>query len=73
MRRENFQQGRVQGPSVNDHRGGDAAFGRLNAGFHLRDHTAGQGTVGHAVMRIAGGHFLDQLTVLVEDAFDIGQ
>ena len=51
----------------------DALLERVDAGFDLRDHAAGNGAVGDQLARILHRQFRNQLLRLVEHAGNVGQ
>src|SRR5438477_624927 len=65
---EELEQYGVWRPAVDDHDALDAAVDGGNARLDLGDHAAADRAVGDQRARLADAHFLDQLTLPVEDA-----
>src|SRR5277367_3421970 len=70
---EQFEQHRMWHLAVEDHHAFDAALQRVDAGFDLGNHAAGNGAVGDQAPRVVDRQLLDESIRLVEHAGHVGQ
>jgi len=70
---KNFQQQGMFDTTVDDMGGNNPPFPRLDAGFHLGDHSSGHDALMNQSADIAGLQFTDQAARLVLDAQNISQ
>src|ERR1700728_1446085 len=70
---EQFEQHRMRHLAVQDNHTFDALFERVDAGFDLRDHAAGNGAVGNQPPRIVDRKLLDQRLRFIEHAGNVGE
>src|SRR3977135_1500269 len=70
---EQFEQDRMLRLAVDDDDALDALLERVDAGFDLRDHAAGNGAVSDQFSRVLDRQFRNQLPGLVEHAGHVGQ
>ena len=59
--------------AIQDHCTLYAAFHGIDAGFHLRDHAAGNPAIGEALLHFGHRHFWDEITIGAKHAAHIGQ